>query len=192
MSNLSSLMQNGSVQVAESIEYEPMTESQMVQLMQVALEDVAINDLPEVIATEGTDLMEGMLPEDSVIMEKTIVKLDKKAQKEKAYKLAILQCAKDANDKDYQKLQTIWSMQNLLMRRLEKKYASRARSRMKQTAKKTNNTKIGSKLKSHLSKPRMTRAERQTQRALAGDTKIPSKVKSQFNSISNQIGNKIK
>lgn len=193
MSNLSSLMQGGTVQVAESVEYEPMTESQMSQLMKVAIEEVAIESATEDITNNDTLVLEGVLPEDAVVMEKTIVKLDKAAKKQKAYKLAILQCAKDDDNKDYKRLVTIWQMEKYLMRKLEKKYAARARSRMHQTSKKASNTGFGAKVKKHLaSGPKMTKSQRETQKALAGNTKPPSQLKSQFNSISNKLSGKIK
>ena len=193
MSNLSNLMQNGGVNVAEAVEYESITESQMSQIMQIALEDVAVEEMQENMSVEESSLLEGVLPEDAVVMEKTIVRMDKAAKKQRSYKLAILQCAKDDNNKDYKKLETLWKLEKYLMRRLEKKYAARARSRMNQTSKKASNTGLGAKIKKKLtSGPKLTRSQKETQKALAGNNKIPSNIKSQFNSISNQIGGKIK
>lgn len=194
MSNLANLIQNGSVNIAEPVVHESMTETQMAQIMQIAMEDVAIDDMMESVTQEADSLLEGVLPEDAVVMEKTIVKMDKQAKKQRAYKLAILQCAKDDDNQDYKKLETLWKMDKYLMRRLEKKYAQKARSRMKQTSKKANsNTSIGAKIKSKLnSAPKLTRSQRETQKALAGDTKPPSQVKSQFNSISSKLSGKLK
>ena len=194
MSNLSNLVQNGTVNIAEpALEYESMTESQMAQIMQVAMEDVAVEEMMESVSADEDSLLEGVLPEDAVVMEKTIVRMDKAAKKQRAYKLAILQCAKDDDNKDYKKLETIWKMEKYLMRRLEKKYASKARSRMHQTAKKSNNNSFGTKVKKYLtSGPKLTRSQKETKKALAGDTKPPSQVKSQFNSISSKISGKIK
>jgi hypothetical protein len=195
MSNLSSLMQSGSVDVAEAMEYESMTESDMSQIMQVAIEDIAIESVIEELSeNQSASLLEGVLPEDLVVMEKTIVRMDKNAKRQRAYKLAILQCAKEDDNKDYKKLETIWKMEKYLMRRLERKYAARARSRMHQTSKKASKkTTLGSKLKKHLSNgPKLTRSQKETKKALAGDTKPPSQVKSQFNSISSKLSGKIK
>lgn len=192
MSNLSNLMQNGSVQPAEPVVYESMTEDQMSQIMMIALEDAAIEEMQESVSNDGgQSILEGVIPEDLVVMEKTIVRMDKQAKKQRAYKLAILQCAKDDDNKDYKKLETIWKMEKYLMRRLEKRYAQKARSRMKQTAKKANGPGLVEKVKHALSKPTLTRSQRETQKALSGQTKIPSQVKSQFTSISAKIGNKI-
>lgn len=193
MSNMTNLMHNGVVTVAEAVEHESMTESQMSQIMQIAMEDVAIEDMREAVALESDTLLEGVLPEDAVVMEKTIVRMDKQAKKQRAYKLAVLQCAKDNDDEDYKKLETLWKMEKFLTRKLEKKYAQKARSRMKQTAKKTNNSSIGTKIKKHLnSGPKLTRSQKETKKALAGNTKPPVQIKSQFNSISSKLSGKIK
>lgn len=187
MSNLSSLMQNGNVQVAEPAAFESMTESQMAQIMTVALEDTAVEEMLESLSADGNQsVLEGVAPEDLAVMEKTIVRMDKKAKRQRAYKLAILQCAKDDDNKEYKQLETLWKMEKFIMRRLEKRYAQKARSRMKQTAKKASGNGIVAKVKNAL-----TRSERETQKAMSGQTKVPSQVKSQFNSISAKIGSKI-
>lgn len=196
MSNLTNLMNGGEIAVAEATEFESITEAQMVQLIEMAIQDIAVEEMMESLSADDALLMEGVLPEDAVVMEKTIVRMDKAAKKQKAYKLAILQCAKDDDNKDYKKLETLWKMQKYLMRRLEKRYATKAKSRMHQASKKTGNNKLGAKLKVHLginsSKPKLTRSQRETQKALAGDTKIPSQIKSQFKNINTSLNSKIK
>lgn len=196
MSNLTNLMNGGEIAIAEATEFESITETQMAQLIEMAIQDIAVEEMMESLTTDDTLLMEGVLPEDAVVMEKTIVRMDKAAKKQKAYKLAILQCAKDDDNKDYKKLETLWKMSKYLMRRLEKRYSTRAKSRMNQASKKTGKNKLGVKLKTHLgvnsSKPKLTRSQRETQKALAGDTKIPSKIKSQFNNINTSLNSKIK
>lgn len=187
MSNLSNLMQNGNVQLAEPEVFESMTENQMSQIMMIALEDAAVEEMLENLSADnGESLLEGTLPDDAVVMERTIVRMDKKAKKQRAYKLAILQCAKEDNNKEYKQLETLWKMEKFIMRRLEKRYAQKARSRMKQTAKKAPSKGIAARVKNTL-----TRSERETKKAMSGNNKIPSQVKSQFTSISAKIGNKI-
>ena len=190
MSNLSSLLENEEVRIAEP-ELEVVSESDMTHLIAIALEEAAVEELSE---TPTNAIFEGVeVGEDNSIMEASIVKLDKNAKKQRAYKLAILQCAKDDDNKDYKKLETIWQMEKYLMRRLEKKYAQRARSRMKQTSKKVNgNGKAVVRAKKNLSGPKLTRSQRETQKALAGHTKPPSQIKSQFNTISQNLNSKIK
>lgn len=190
MSNLSNLLNNGTVDLAEPA-FESMTDLEMAQLMVIALEDAAVNDMVDEMKEKDDDesLLEGVLPEDAVVMERSIVIMDKKAKKQRAYKLAILQCAKDANDKEYKQLETLWKMEKYLMRRLEKKYAQKARTRMKQTAKKANSA-TGDKNVVKKIKSSLTRSEKETQKALTGNNKVPSKVKTQFKSISARLGGK--
>lgn len=190
MSNLSSLVQGGNVQTGEVV-YEHMTDTDMSCLLSMAIQEACEEDAEDKFTSteESTGtLMEGVTPEDAPILEVSIVRLDKKAKKQKAYKLAILQCAKDDDNKDYKKLETIWRMEKYLMRRLEKKYAARARSRMKQTASKTKTSNHPTVKKAGNI---LTRSQKETKKALAGDVKPPTKVKQQFNSIATKLTGKI-
>lgn len=201
MSNLSSLVQGEGIQIAENVEFESMTESQMADILSVAMEEAVVEGLSEVIndekesgnaVGEGT-IMEGVLPEDAAVMEVSVVRLDKKARKQRAYKLAILQCAKDDDNKDYKKLETIWRMEKFLFRKLEKRYMSRARSRMKQTANKASGKNgIVTRAKQILKHGGETRSQKETAKALAGQVKPPTQLKTQFNSIATKLSNKLK
>jgi hypothetical protein len=188
MSNLSSLIQGEGVQLGDTT-FESMTETDMANLLAIAITEACEEDeVEKVVAEEQTGvLLEGVTPDDAPILEVSIVRLDKKAKKQKAYKLAILQCAKDDDNKDYKKLETIWRMEKFLLRKLEKKYAARARSRMKQTANKANGSHPAIKKAKNV----LTRSQRETKKALAGDTKPPTQVKSQFNSIAAKLSGKI-
>lgn len=201
MSNLSSLVQGEGIQIAENVEFESMTESQMADILSVAMEEAVVEGLSEVIndekesgnaVGEGT-IMEGVLPEDAAVMEVSVVRLDKKARKQRAYKLAILQCAKDDDNKDYKKLETIWRMEKFLFRKLEKRYMARARSRMNQTANKASGKNgIVTRAKHILKHGGETRSQKETAKALAGQVKPPTQLKTQFNSIATKLSNKMK
>lgn len=67
-----------------------------------------------------------------VVTERSIVRLDKNAKKKHAYKVAILQLAKEDNNKLYKKLLRLWKIENVILRKLEKKYASKAQARAKE------------------------------------------------------------
>lgn len=69
---------------------------------------------------------------EGVLLEKTIVKLDKKAKLSRAYKAAIFTIAKEKNDRDFKKLVTVWKMERALEQKLEKKYKNEAMKRAKQ------------------------------------------------------------
>jgi len=189
MSNLSTLMQSGNVQLAENVEYVSMTESDMANLLAIAIQEAILEGVSEEVCDpeEDKSVTEGTLPEDMAVLETSIVRLDKAAKKQRAYKLAILQTAKEAESKDYKKLETLWRMEKYLFRRLEKKYQSKARSRMHQTAKKASgNNGIVQRAKSVL-----TRSQKETKKALAGDIKPPSQVKSQFKTITQKLSSKV-
>lgn len=190
MSNLDSLRSaNGNIAVAEATEFEHMNTTDMANLLTIALEDAAIEAVSESLGAEDANvLFEGVIPADVEVMETSIIKLDKKAKKQRAYKLAILQCAKDDDNKDYKKLETLWKMEKFLFRKLEKRYASKARSRMMQTAKKASEkNNVFKKAKNAL-----TRSQRETKQALAGNIKPPTQIKTQFNQIEQKLGSKIK
>lgn len=202
MSNLSSLLQSDGVQLGEPAVFEHVTDTDMANLLAIAMEDAMVEGLTDLIEDEqecgntvgeGT-IMEGVAPEDQAILEVSIVRLDKKAKKQRAYKMAILQCAKDDDNKDYKKLETLWRMEKFLFRKLEKKYMQRARSRMKQTGNKvkSGNNPIIKRAGSNLRRGGQTRSQRETAKALAGQTKPPSQIKSQFNSIQQKLAGKIK
>lgn len=194
MSNLSNIMQNGGVQTAEPQVFESMTESDQAALLYIAALEAAEEDIEdEAATTESTSIMEGVLPEDQAVVEASIVRLDKKAKKQRAYKLSILQCAKESDDKQYKQLETLWRMEKFLFRKLEKKYAARARSRMTQTAKRAGNKEGGimAKAKRILTRGGKTRSQRETDKALAGQTKPPTQIKQQFTSITQKLGGKI-
>ena len=191
MSNLSSLLNNGEVTIAESTKYEYISEHDMSALLSIALEDALHEEsLESLMNTDSNAVLEGVLPDDMAVIEASIVRLDKKAKKQRAYKLAILQCAKEDNNKKYRQLETLWKMEKFIFRDLEKHYAQRARSRMAQTSKKAPSTGVVSKVKKVLNG--MTRSQKETKKALAGDTKVPSKIKSQFNTISAKLSSHVK
>jgi hypothetical protein len=158
----------------------------------MALQDAALESFDDAMCSmDAGAVFEGAAPEMLPLLEKTIVKLDRKAKKKKAYKLSILQVAKEDDNKDYRKLETLWKMEKFLFRKLEKRYASKARARARQVGKKTpGTTKPLVKAKNVL-----TRSERETQKALKGGTaaiKPPSKMKAEVNSITNKLASKMK
>lgn len=83
---------------------------------------------------------------NGVLLEKSIVRLDKKAKLSKARKMAIFTIAKEKNDPKFKKLITVWKMERFLENILEKKYGNEASRRAKKavsnSAKKTNGALI--------------------------------------------------
>lgn len=77
---------------------------------------------------------------DNILMEKTIIRLDKKAKLSKAHKMAIFTIAKEKNDPKYKKLVTVWKMERFLEAYLTKKYGNQALRRAKESMKKSANS----------------------------------------------------
>lgn len=69
--------------------------------------------------------------DNGVLLERTIVRLDKKAKLSKAKKMAIFMIAKEKNDVNFKKLQKVWRMERYLEALLEKKYGNEAARRAK-------------------------------------------------------------
>ena len=170
---------SGDSTVLENIETEVVSESDMASLLAVALEDTCtdeeLEELSEAVKA-GTVVL-------TPVEERSIVKLDKKAKKERAYRLALYQVAKEANDQNYAKLVTLWKAEKVLIAKIEKKYHSKAVSRMKQMAKEAKDSKSDKVRKAANSTDKLTKSQRMTQRALSGGVKIDSKTNSQANSI---------
>ena len=176
MSNIGSLIQNGGVTLGEATpQFESMTEADMSALAYIALQEGMMEGVTEVMGDESSGtVMEGTLPDDLPVLEVSIVRLDKKAKKQQAYKLAILQCARDDDNKDYKKLETIWRMEKFIFRKLEKRYHP-----------------VVSKARQILNRGGETRSQKETKKALAGQTKPPADVKKQFGAITQKLGAKL-
>ena len=78
---------------------------------------------------------------EDILVERSIVRLDKEAKKNKAYKMAIFQVAKEKNDRDFRKLLTLWKLERFIEAKLEKRYSAQAKQLAKQAMKKSKNTK---------------------------------------------------
>lgn len=68
---------------------------------------------------------------EGVLLEKTIVRLDKHAKLSRAYKAALFTIAREKNDPKFKKLLTVWKMERALEAYLEKKYGTAAMQRAK-------------------------------------------------------------
>lgn len=66
-----------------------------------------------------------------VVTEKTIVRLDKKAKLERAFKTAVFTIAREKKDPKFKKLLTVWKMERALEAYLLKKYQAEGLKRAK-------------------------------------------------------------
>lgn len=78
---------------------------------------------------------------EGVLCERTIVRLDKRAKKTKAEKMAEFQIAKEKNDRDFKKLLTIWKLERFLEEKIHKRYGAQAKTLAKKKLKEAKNTK---------------------------------------------------
>ena len=106
------------------------TESQAYIMEAAMLENLSQEEISAFLenSTEVTSAVN-----ENILMEKTIVRLDKKAKLSKAHKMAIFTIAKEKNDPKYKKLVTVWKMERFLEAYLAKKYGNAALRRAKET-----------------------------------------------------------
>ena len=108
-------------------------------LVECAILDTFSNEEIEALTENTYDL--GKAINEDILVERSIVRLDKEAKKNKAYKMAIFQTAKEKGDRDFKKLLTLWKLERFIEAKLEKRYSAQAKQLAKQAMKKSKNTK---------------------------------------------------
>ena len=108
-------------------------------IIECAILDTFSNEEIESLTENTYDL--GKAINEDILVERSIVRLDKEAKKNKAYKMAIFQVAKEKNDRDFRKLLTLWKLERFIEAKLEKRYGAQAKQLAKQAMKKSKNTK---------------------------------------------------
>ena len=108
-------------------------------LVECAILDTFSNEEIESLTENTYDL--GKAINEDILVERSIVRLDKEAKRNKAYKMAIFQIAKEKKDRDFKKLLTIWKLERFIEDKLEKRYGAQAKQLAKQAMKKSKNTK---------------------------------------------------
>lgn len=111
---------------------ENLTTEDQALIMEAAIIDIASNEELTAFLENKTEV-DAALSEE-VLLERTIVKLDKKAKLNKAQKMAIFQIAKEKKDPKFKKLLTIWRIERHLEEYLEQRYGNEALRRAKKTA----------------------------------------------------------
>ena len=106
-----------------------LSESTLVSIITAMLEDTFTEeDLAEAL-TESYDY-------EDIALEKSIVKLDKKAKKTRAYRVALMQVAKQEDPKNYEKMKSLRTMINYIWAKWERKYDAKAKAYMRASQKK--------------------------------------------------------
>lgn len=163
--------------VVESVEPEFVSESDIATLLAFALEETCSDEEIEELKESANY---GNL---TAVEERTIVKLDKKAKKQKTYKAALYQVAKENNDPNYERLVTLWKSERILELRLEKKWHAKAVTRMKEMMKASSSSKNDTIKKVSNNGDHLTRSQKMTQKALTSNNKMDSQTKAKTDSI---------
>ena len=118
----------------QNYETEEISNDSLSLITEAAIIDACTDE--ELLAfLESNTEINAMLRQE-VLLEKSIVRLDKKARLSKAHSMAVFTIAKEKNDRDYKKLVTLWRMERILEQKLYKKYSSQALTRAKASMKK--------------------------------------------------------
>lgn len=122
------------------VEEEYVSDEAMAYIIEGAMADLSSEDITMFLesASEVSAAMD-----DNVLLEKTIIRLDKHAKLSKARKMAIFTVAKEKNDPNFKKLLKVWQMERYLEALLDKKYGNegmrRARKSVAKAAKSGSN-----------------------------------------------------
>lgn len=186
---ISAVGENVSVVEDSNVILESVSEDAIAAIITVALESTCseeeLDELEEECSTSDEPVTENLA--FAPVLERSIVKLDKNAQKQKAYKMAVLQVAKEMDLKEYKQWCTIKKMERVLMNRMEKRCHTKAKAYMREAAKRS---KESTKNPIKRVASALSRSMQRTQKALKGDNNIPSDLKSKTSAIVNKLGNK--
>lgn len=116
---------------------------------------------------------------DNILLERTIVRLDKKAKLTRAQKMAVFTIAKERNDPQLKKLLTVWRMEKYLEGILLKKYGNEALRRARKAVRNSSNSKskmmktVASRVKSQLNNGVSARTKSQLNAAAGSRPQMP-------------------
>ena len=119
-------------------EYDNETETTAL-IIECAILDTFSSEEIESLTENTYDL--GKAINEDILVERSIVRLDKEAKKNRAYKMAIFQVAKEKGDRDFKKLLTLWKLERFIEQKLEKRYFAQAKQKAKEAIKKAKMTK---------------------------------------------------
>lgn len=186
---ISAVEENVSVVEDNNVILESVSEEALAAIITVALESTCseeeLDELEEECNVSDEPVTENLM--FAPVLERSIVKLDKNAKKQKAYKMAVLQVAKEMDLKEYKQWCTIKKMERVLMNRMEKRCYTKAKAYMREAAKRSKeSTKNPIKKVANT----LSRSMKRTQTALKGNNAVPSDLKSKTSAIVNRLGNK--
>mgnify|MGYP003290437163 CR=1 FL=1 len=119
-------------------EYDSVTENTAL-IIECAILDTFSSEEIESLTENTYDL--GKAVNEDILVERSIVRLDKEAKKNRAQKMAIFQIAKEKGDRDFKKLLTLWKLERFIEKKLEKRYSAQAKQLAKEALKKSKMSK---------------------------------------------------
>lgn len=180
MSVLSQIAE-GTIAVAESCEnFEPVSESTMSAVLAAALEESCNEEELDELAEQANNNLVTLSP----VEERSIVKLDKKAKKQHAYRVALYKAAAEMNIKEFKQLKTLWQAEKELDRRIERRCHQRALQIMRETARQHKDSPTP---KIKRAADSITRSQKKTQQALSGTVKMNARTQSQARQIASKL-----
>ena len=120
------------------VEEDEISTEAMAYIAEAMIADLPEEDISMFLESESE---QEAAKAENVLLERTIVRLDKAAKLSKARKMAIFTVAKEKNDSDFKKLMKIWEMERYLEAKLEKKYGNEGMRRAKKSVSKASNSK---------------------------------------------------
>jgi len=142
--------------VADNDDVELGLESEALIMEAALLENLNPEELDEFISDHNEV---NAAYQDEVLLEKSIVRLDRNARLSQAQKVAVFTIAKQKNDPMFRKLLTVWRMERYLEAELFKKYGNQAMRLARQTVSKASKSrsstvkKVAQRAQSQFNKP---------------------------------------
>lgn len=133
---------NGRMESASPVIEGTLTAEDQALILEAAMLDCLGAEELEAFVENHTEVQASL--RDEVLLEKSIVRLDKKAKLNRAQKTAVFTVAKERNDPLLKKLITVWRLERYLEGTLLKKYGNeglrRAKTAMERPAKSKSKT----------------------------------------------------
>lgn len=130
-----------------------ITEESFNQQEDTELDDIALEQLYTVTLLETLNpeeieelLTESVTPFSDVVLERSIVKLDKAAKFKRAIQAAKYQLAREDNSKILKMLTILWKKEAVLDKKLDKLYLPRAKRRAREMVNNLSKNKLKSKI----------------------------------------------
>lgn len=123
----------------EPVVSEEITTEAMAMIMEAAILDQTSPEELQAFLENHTDVNAAI--RDEVLVERTIVRLDKTARINQAHKVAVFTVAREKNDPMFKKLLTVWRMERFLEDKLVKKYGNEGMRRARKSVTKSMNSR---------------------------------------------------